>query len=101
MTIGGNRIVTRNDAYYFAAAVPACVLAALPLLDRTAPSRWVPLAVFIAALAWMQLQPSKWEERAADSGAFDRLTAAISPLVNAEDECLWIHDGPAAAACGV
>lgn len=83
-------------AYYFAAAVPACVLAALPLLDRTAASRWVPLAVLIAALAWMQLQPSKWEEREADAAAFDRLAAAISPVVNAEDECLWIHDGPAA-----
>ncbi|MBX7495371.1 hypothetical protein K3172_05825 [Qipengyuania sp. 6B39] len=83
-------------AYYFAAAVPASILAALPLLDRAMPWRWSLLGLLVLALGWLQLQPAKWEERAASEAAFDRLSAAIAPHVDGADQCLWIFDGPTA-----
>ncbi|QYJ06614.1 ArnT family glycosyltransferase [Qipengyuania flava] len=80
--------------YYFAAAVPATVLFALPLLDRRGPARFAPLALVLAGSFYILYLPRQYEQSAEQRAAMDRLTSAIAPHVDGEDACLWIYDGP-------
>ena len=83
-------------AYYFAAAVPSTILVALPLLDRTGPARWVPLALLVAGAAYIQFIPETFEDSRKRHAQFDSFAAAIAPHVDGRAECMWIHDGPTA-----
>ena len=80
--------------YYFAALVPASVLLALPLLDRTGPARWGPLALVVAgafALVAPLSLPGELRERAAD---YDRFAAAVAQSSADSDACIFVFDGP-------
>ena len=82
--------------YYFAAAVPASILMALPLLDRSGPARWVPLALLVAGAAFIQSIPETIEDTRRQQAEFDSFAATIAPHVDAQAKCMWIHDGPTA-----
>lgn len=80
--------------YYFAALVPASVLLALPLLDRTGPARWGPLALVVAgafALVAPLSLPGELRERAAD---YDRFAAVVAQSSADSDACIFVFDGP-------
>lgn len=80
--------------YYFAALVPASVLLALPLLDRTGPARWGPLVLVVAgafALAAPLSLPGELRERAA---VYDHFAATIAQSSADSDACIFVFDGP-------
>ncbi|MDP4575808.1 glycosyltransferase family 39 protein [Qipengyuania sp. G39] len=80
--------------YYFAALVPASVLLALPLLDRTGPARWGPLALVVAG-AFALVGPlsllDEVRQRAAD---YDRFAATVAQSSENSDACIFVFDGP-------
>ena len=80
--------------YYFAALVPASVLLALPLLDRSGPARWGPLVFVVAgafALAAPLSLPGELRERAAD---YDRFAATVAQSSEDRNACIFVFDGP-------
>ena len=81
--------------YYYGALAPAAVLVALPLIDRTAPAKWLPAALLVAGMLWIVNLPSRYEHSLTERRTEQRLSDAIAPYVGAESDCLYIFDGPA------
>ncbi|WP_171033027.1 ArnT family glycosyltransferase [Qipengyuania marisflavi] len=82
--------------YYFAALVPPTILLALPLLDRRGRAGVLPL-IAVGAAVLLLLAPWKdYREAQANRAALAGMTQAIAPLVADPQQCLWVHDGPAA-----
>ncbi len=80
--------------YYFAALVPASVLLALPLLDRTAPARWGPLALVLTGafvLAAPLSLPGELRKRSAE---YERFAVTIAQSSKGSDACIFVFDGP-------
>lgn len=80
--------------YYFVAFVPCAILLALPLLDRTAALRWVPLALVLGGAAALLNVPRHYADTAASRAGTTKLARAIAPYVGAERDCLLVYDGP-------
>ncbi|NVE96050.1 glycosyltransferase family 39 protein [Altererythrobacter lutimaris] len=82
--------------YYLAALAPGAVLVAIPVIDARGPLRWFhPL--ILPTVAIIALAPhQRWEEARTSAIAVDRLAQAIAPLVDQDQACLYIHDGPTA-----
>ncbi|MFA6219514.1 MAG: glycosyltransferase family 39 protein [Erythrobacter sp.] len=80
--------------YYFAAGVPATVLVALPLLDRRGAAGVVPLALLAAGAAYILFLPHQYRQSQTQRASLDRLATAIASRVDAQNDCLWIFDGP-------
>lgn len=82
--------------YYLAALVPAALLVSLPLLDRTGPLRWAPLA-FVGAILLVMWNPiEELTQSKIQRENFAALTEAVAPYVDGSENCLWVHDGPTA-----
>lgn len=80
--------------YYFATLVPASLLTALPLLQKSLPirpSRKILCLAFVL-IAW--ILAGSFQRNAADRLALEQLTTAIQRHVDT-DRCLFIYDGPA------
>lgn len=80
--------------YYLAALVPAALLLALPLFASPRPlARAMVLLMFgFYSLFYLGLdQAGKSAQRRASVA---HLTQAIAPLVDRDENCLWIFDGP-------
>ena len=82
--------------YYFVAFVPCAILLALPLLDRNAALRWVPLALVFGGSAALLNVPRHYADTAVSRAGLTKLSRAIAPHVGAERDCLLVYDGPTA-----
>ena len=82
--------------YYLAAFAPATVLLALPLLDRTAPARWLPAVFLAGSVLWLLNLPARYEHSLSERRTEQRLSDALAPYVGADRNCLYVFDGPAA-----
>lgn len=80
--------------YYYAALVPAVMLAALPLLDRRHPGRMLSLAIVLAGTGFLLFLPRQYAQSQINRADVESLAVAIAPLVDSKDDCLWIFDGP-------
>ncbi|XUU60786.1 glycosyltransferase family 39 protein [Erythrobacter sp. HA6-11] len=80
--------------YYLAALAPGAVLVAIPVLDARGPLRWFhPLILPVVAV--VALTPhQRWQEARTSAVAVDRMAKTIAPLVDQDQACLYIHDGP-------
>ncbi|MGX7894845.1 ArnT family glycosyltransferase [Tsuneonella sp. HG222] len=80
--------------YYYGALVPAAILIALPLIDRTAPGRWLPAAALLAGCLYILNFADRIPHSNAERRAVATLSATIEPLVGAKRDCLYLFDGP-------
>lgn len=82
--------------YYFAAFVPAAILLALPLLDRSGRLGWLPLVLVLGAgLALLNL-PRHIRATERNRAELSALATRIQPHVGHSRDCLFVFDGPAA-----
>ncbi|ANU07526.1 ArnT family glycosyltransferase [Paraurantiacibacter namhicola] len=82
--------------YYFAALVPGSLLVALPFLDRRGPFKVWPLVLTGVGCFALTYYPGRIEASQDHRAAMEDLTAAITPLVGSQADCLWVFDGPTA-----
>lgn len=82
--------------YYYGALAAPAVLVALPLIDRSAPTRWLPAALLVAGMLWLLDLPGRHDRSLEERRAEQRLSDAIVPFVGAEENCLYVFDGPTA-----
>ncbi|MXO58612.1 hypothetical protein GRI89_03530 [Altererythrobacter salegens] len=82
--------------YYYGALVPAAVLVALPIIDRTSPGRFVLPLMLLAGAVYILNFPNRIEHSRSERRVEARLSDAIRPYVNATDKCLYVFDGPGA-----
>ena len=80
--------------YYFAALVPASALLGLPLLARTGPARWGPLALVLAGAFALVAPLSLFGELRERSAEYDRFAATIAQSSTDSDACIFVFDGP-------
>ena len=80
--------------YYFAALVPASVLLALPLLDRSGPARWGPLVLVIAGAFALVAPLSLLGELRERAAIYDRFAATVAQSSADSDACIFVFDGP-------
>ncbi|WP_197921736.1 ArnT family glycosyltransferase [Aurantiacibacter sediminis] len=82
--------------YYYAALAAPAALVALPMLDRQSPLRAVPgILIAVAFLALLSI-PDRRQTSLEERAAAEQLASVIAPHVDAEDNCLWLWDGPSA-----
>ncbi len=82
--------------YYYGALVPVAVLLALPLIDRTAPGKWLPATVLLAGCLYILNFPDRIAHSSTERLTEARLSAAIEPYVGKTRDCLYVFDGPTA-----
>ncbi len=80
--------------YYYAALAPAAVLVALPVIDRTAPAKWIPAALLVAAMLWILNLPDRFQISVIERTTEQRLAGAVAPHVGTQNDCLYVFDGP-------
>lgn len=80
--------------YNYAAAVPAAILAALPMFDlrrRPGIAAWAIFFLGISAGGVFMNQP---QAAPGERLLIDRIAARLSPFVGARSHCLYVFDGP-------
>jgi 4-amino-4-deoxy-L-arabinose transferase-like glycosyltransferase len=82
--------------YYYAALAPAAALVALPLIDRTAPAKFIPALLLLAGGAYLLDFPRDFARAKHERRTEARLAGTIAPYVGAHRDCLYVFDGPAA-----
>lgn len=82
--------------YYLAALVPAALLLALPLFGLRSP--WGRMAVLVLLGFWATLYTAldPIDRSRGHREGMAMLTQAIAPLVDRDENCLYIYDGPSA-----
>lgn len=82
--------------YYYAAMAAPAALAALPLFDRAGPAKAaLGLLIVLAFFSLLSLDERR-AQSLAERQAADDLALAIAPHVDAQENCLWLWDGPTA-----
>ncbi|MGB3165842.1 MAG: glycosyltransferase family 39 protein [Alteraurantiacibacter sp.] len=82
--------------YYYAAMSAPAALMSLPLLDARGPLRAFPAIALAAGFFALLNLPDRYQASLDEHAAAERLAAAIAPHVDAEENCLWLFDGPTA-----
>jgi hypothetical protein len=82
--------------YYYAALVAPAILVALPMIDRKGPLRIVPAALLLLFTLQLYNPPARYAGSLAERKAGERLSAALTPYVGTERDCLYVFDGPTA-----
>ena len=82
--------------YYYGALVAPSVLIGLPLIDRRGPARFVPAALLLAGMWWILNPVDRYSHSQVERTSEARLSAAITPYVGANLDCLYVFDGPTA-----
>jgi len=80
--------------YYYGALAAPAVLVALPLIDRHSPAKWIPAALLVLSLLWIVNPAERYEHAKSERLAEQRLSAAVSPFVGRNENCLYVFDGP-------
>ena len=80
--------------YYYAALAPIAALLAIPLIDRSGPFRLAPAIILLICWIVATNPLARIEETRADRAAANALTASIAPHIGANDNCLYLFDGP-------
>lgn len=94
--LAGIYLPNHVTVYYFAAFVPCALLLATPLIDRMAPTGWIPLAALLGASALLLNVPRHLDETRMGRASLDRLATTIRPHVGPAGPCLLVFDGPTA-----
>jgi hypothetical protein len=82
--------------YYYAALAPGAALLAVPLIDRRAELRWLPMALVVLCTAVMVDFPARLGQAQSNRAELYRLASAVAPNVGEDRNCLFVFDGPTA-----
>ena len=82
--------------YYFAGLAAAAALAAVPMFDGKAVLRIAFSALLLGAYLYILNIPARYAQSQEERAQAQAFAAAIAPHVGAQDNCLWLFDGPTA-----
>ncbi len=82
--------------YYYAALIPATILAGLPLFDSNRRAGSIALAIVLGGMVIGYNPLSRLTVANADHASLQRMAQRIAPHVGPISHCLYVFDGPTA-----